>query len=128
MDELFTEFEFYESTDYNINEINGMPLPSDYLEFMHKHNGGEGNVGKYAYIQLVQLEELIEYSNIYEMEKYFPHCFAFGTDLGGNLFCYDFKKKIYFSIDACSRSEEDIMFKSGSFEEFIRSWDKQFEE
>ena len=40
MEELFKEFEFNESTNYDIKEINGMQLPSDYLEFMHKHNGG----------------------------------------------------------------------------------------
>lgn len=46
MEELFKEFEFNESTTCDITEINGMQLPRDYLEFMHEHNGGEGDVGK----------------------------------------------------------------------------------
>ena len=45
MEELFKEFEFNESTTCDITEINGMQLPRDYLEFMHEHNGGEGDLG-----------------------------------------------------------------------------------
>ena len=46
-----------------IKEINGMQLPNDYLEFMHKHNGGEGDVGKNSYMQFIKLEELVDYNN-----------------------------------------------------------------
>ncbi len=52
LEELFKEFEFNESIDYDIKEINGVQLSSDYLEFMHKHNGGEGDVGKNSYMDL----------------------------------------------------------------------------
>ena len=52
LEELFKEFEFKESIDYDIKEINGVQLSSDYLEFMHKHNGGEGDVGKNSYMDL----------------------------------------------------------------------------
>ena len=34
---------------------------------MHKHNGGEGDVGKNSYIQLIKLEELVDYN--YELLK-----------------------------------------------------------
>ena len=67
MEELFKDFEFNESTDYNIKEINGNQLPSDYLEFMYKHNGGEGDVGKNSYMQFIKLEELVDYNNDYEI-------------------------------------------------------------
>ena len=128
MEDLFSEFEFNEGTNYDLKEINGMELPDDYLEFMHKHNGGEGNVGNNSYMQIVRLEEVIEYNNDYEVFEYFPDCFAFGTDLGGNLFCYNLKRKFYFSIDACSMEDDDIMFEADSFYEFIEGWDEQFEE
>ena len=54
MEELFKEFEFNESTTCDITEINGMQLPRDYLEFMHEHNGGEGDVGKNSYMQFIK--------------------------------------------------------------------------
>lgn len=77
MEELFKDFEFNESTDYDIKEIYGNQLPSDYLQFMHKHNGGEGNVGKNSYMQFIKLEELVEYNNDYQISNHFPDCFAF---------------------------------------------------
>ena len=105
-----------------------MKLPIDYLEFMHKHNGGEGDVGKNSYIQLIKLEELVDYNNDYEISKHFPNCFAFGGDLGGNHFCYNFTSKEYFAIDCCTTGLEDSYCKASSLYEFIKNWDKQFEE
>lgn len=57
MKDMFTEFDFNEKTDYRIEEVNGVKLPADYLEFMHQHNGGEGCVGENLYMQLYKLEE-----------------------------------------------------------------------
>ncbi len=128
MDELFTEFEFNENTDYDIKEINGMQLPNDYLEFMDKHNGGEGNVGKNSYMQFIKLEELIDYNNDYEIFKYYPNCFCFGGDLGGNHFCYNFITKEYFAIDCCTTGLKDSYCKASSLYEFIENWNRQFEE
>ncbi len=124
MEELFLEFRFNESTDYELNEINGMKLPEDYLEFMHKHNGGEGNVGKKSYMQLKKLEEVMDYNYDYGFFEYFPDCFAFGTDLGGMLFSYHLKDGYYFAIDACSMGEDDIVYQSHSFQELIEKWDE----
>ena len=100
MNELFKEFEFNKKTEYTINEINGNLLPKDYLNFMLEHNGGEGNVGNNSYMQILKLEELIDYNNDYDIFKLFPTCFAFETDLGGNHFCYNFENKEYFAIDS----------------------------
>lgn len=126
MDELFTEFKFNENTDYDIKEINGMQLPNDYLEFMHRHNGGEGNVGKNSYMQFIKLEELIDYNNGYEIFKYYPNCFCFGGDLGGNHFCYNFTTKEYFAIDCCTSAIEDSYCKASSLYEFIITWDNEW--
>ena len=44
--EKWNEFEF--NVSYNggdIEKINGVVLPKDYIEFMKKHNGGEGDIG-----------------------------------------------------------------------------------
>lgn len=34
---------------------------------MHKHTGGEGDVGKNSYMQFIKLEELVDYNNDYEI-------------------------------------------------------------
>ena len=128
MEELFKEFEFNESTTCDITEINGMQLPNDYLEFMHEHNGGEGDVGKNSYMQFIKLEELTDYNNDYQIFKWFPNCFAFGGDLGGNHFCYNFITNEYFAVDCCTGGLEDSYCKAVSLYKFIKNWDKQFEE
>ena len=117
---MFTNFEFNQGTDF-IPEYN---LPQDYLAFMHQHNGGEGPVGKNAYMQLVPLEELVSFNKDYEIEKYLPDIILFGTDLGGTLFGYDTKKKMYAAIDACSMSGEDVWYKGKTFNEFIAAVDQ----
>ena len=33
MDEMFKDFDFNNKTDYKINEVNGIKLLKDYLEF-----------------------------------------------------------------------------------------------
>ena len=125
-DELFHDFEFNKGTDSDIKEINGMLLPDDYLAFMHKHNGGEGNVGKNAYMQFIRLEELLDYNNDYDIFEYCPNCFCFGGDLGGNHFCYNFITKEFFAIDCCSLDIEDSYCHAFSLYEFIATWDNEW--
>lgn len=124
MDEMFAEFEFNEASEYTIQEVNGVPIPQDYLEFMSRHNGGEGNVGENSYMQLVKLEELEKFNRDYQISEYLSGIFIFGTDLGGMLFGYDSKKGLYCSIDSCSLSEEDILYAGRTFEEFAEEMDK----
>ena len=76
-------------------------------------------------MQIFKLEELIDYNNGYEIFKYFPDCFAFGTDLGGNNFCYNFKTKMYFAIDSISTNVDDAYCKAPTLYTFIEKWDKQ---
>lgn len=124
MDEMFAEFEFNEASEYTIQEVNGVPIPQDYLEFMSRHNGGEGNVGENSYMQLVKLEELEKFNRDYQISEYLSGIFIFGTDLGGMLFGYDSKKGLYCSIDSCSLGEEDIIYAGRTFEEFAEEMDK----
>lgn len=118
---MFTEFEFNPSTDF----IPDMDLPEDYLSFMHQHNGGEGPVGKNAYMQLIPLEELDSFNTDYEVEKYLPDIVLLGTDLGGILFGFDKKKEIYCAVDSCSMIEEDVRYAGHSFDEFIKAIDQE---
>ena len=42
-----------------IEKINDVVLPNDYIEFMKKHNGGQGDIGE-TWLILYRLEELQE--------------------------------------------------------------------
>lgn len=128
MEDLFMDFEFNKSTNYKIKEIDGMPLPNDYLEFMKKHNGGVGCVGKNSYMNLKKLEELIEFNKINETTKWLPNCFCFGGDGGGNQFCYNFITKEYFAVDCCAININDNYCRASSLNEFITKWDNTLDD
>lgn len=130
IEEKFENFEFNSNNQNIISNVNGLELAMDYYEFMKKHNGngGEGDFGLNSYIQILNMDELEEYNEMYEIQKSFPNCVAIGTDLGGNHFMYDTNSKKYFSIDCCSMVYEDIMYEENSFEEFLLRWDKELSE
>lgn len=123
MNDMFTEFEFDPPTDCDITQVHSMPLPRDYLEFMHAHNGGEGAVGENAYLQLVPLEELEQFNLDYNIFEYLDGIYIFGTDLGGSLFGYKPETQTYCAIDPCSIDEQDIFWAGNDFEGFIRALD-----
>ena len=125
MEELFERFEFNEATDFVIEAVNGVRLPAEYLEFMHRHDGGEGDFGKNAYIQLFRLEELEEVNTEYGIPEYLAGWAAWGTDLGGNLFVYSEKENTYAAADACSLGEDDLMYREDSWQGFLQRWDRE---
>ena len=60
----WNEFEFnkpYEGSE--ISSINGISLPEQYIDFMKRHNGGEGDIGE-SWLILFALEELQEMNMI----------------------------------------------------------------
>ncbi len=52
-----------------IEKINDVVLPNDYIEFMKKHNGGQGDIGE-TWLILYRLEELQEINDDYEIEYF----------------------------------------------------------
>lgn len=64
-------------------------LPSDYVEFMKLHNGGEGPVGEYGYLAIWDTNEIID-TNIHR--KYFipiSELLYFASDRSGLLYAFD---------------------------------------
>ena len=57
-------------------------LPNDYLQFLGRHNGGEGFVGEH-YLVLWKAEELIEFNRDYQVDEYAPGVFLFGSNGAG---------------------------------------------
>ncbi len=66
MVEMFKACDFNNKTDYNINEVNGIKLSKDYLEFMSKNNWWERTIGKNIYGCFYNLEELVDVNDIEE--------------------------------------------------------------
>lgn len=66
----------------------GRPLPLDYLQFLRRHNGGEGFVGE-GYLILWKAEELDAFNREYEVNDYAPGLFLFGSNGGGEGFAFD---------------------------------------
>lgn len=66
----------------------GVALPSDYLEFLREHNGGEGFLGE-NYIIFWKAEELSDFNREYEVESYAPGIFLFASSGGGEAYGFD---------------------------------------
>lgn len=127
MEEMFSEFNFNEIPSEVITEVNGLKLPEDYIEFMKKHNGGEGNIGNNSYGCFFKLEELEELNNEYGAQEEWPGYIIIGSDMGDNLWAYNPEKKIYCQIDSCNIDEDAYYTISNSLESFLKEMDKELE-
>jgi hypothetical protein len=72
-----------------VESASGVRLPPDYVEFLHRANGGEGFVGPNAYVIFWPVEELLEMNKGYEAPRYAPGLLLFGSDGGGEAFAFD---------------------------------------
>lgn len=66
----------------------GRSLPSDYLQFISEHDGGEGFVGE-NYLILWRIDELATFNREYEVEIYAPGILLFGSNGGGEGYGFD---------------------------------------
>lgn len=78
-----------------INDVEkrfGVAFPESYREFLLVSNGGEGPVGVNGYAMLWKVEELFDFNQSYEVEKYAHGLLLFGSDGGGEAFALDLVK------------------------------------
>ena len=102
----WNEFEFNNPYEGKIiNEINGVELPRQYIDFMLLHNGGEGDLGETWFI-LYPMEELEEINEDYEVDRYLPGRIIIGSNGGGELYGIDSEGN-YFNVPEMM-DEEDI--------------------
>jgi len=67
-----------------------LELPTEYVEFLRRSNGGEGEFGtEPGWFQIWPAEEVIQYNREYEVQRWLPGFFAFGSSGGGMLFVFD---------------------------------------
>src|SRR5262245_14497856 len=67
----------------------GVQLPEDYAQFLRDTNGGEGPMGRDAYVMLWRVEELSSMNKAYMVTLYAPGLLLFGSDGGGEAFAFD---------------------------------------
>lgn len=70
----------------------GRHLPQDYRDFLQKNDGGEGFISD-NYVILWRAGELIEFNREYEVKKYAPGLFLFGSDGGGEGYGFDMREQ-----------------------------------
>lgn len=71
-----------------LSSILGLPLPHDYLNFLKQHDGGEGFIGN-SYVVFWRTSELADFNREYEVNRYAPGIFLFGSNGGGEGYGFD---------------------------------------
>ncbi len=127
-EEMFKEFEFNEKPEIVFENVKGLELPDDYLDFMREHNGGEGPLGEYGYGCFYRFEELEEINDEYEVQDNWPGYVVIGSDMSGQLWAYNPEKKIYCQIDSMNIDDDTYYTQAESFEEFLRKMDEELAE
>ena len=124
---MFKEFEFNKKPKKMIVEVSGLALPEDYLDFMRKHNGGEGPIGKNNYGRFYRLEELEEINEKYNVQNNWPGYIVIGG-IDDTLWAYNPGIKVYCQIDSCNIDDDTYYTISNSFQEFLIKMDEELED
>ena len=91
------EFIFNEPyTGDEVERINDVILPEQYIDFMKEHNGGEGDIGE-TWLVLFPLEVLQGMNDAYSIEEFLPGHIIIGTNGGGELYGIDAEGN-YFNV------------------------------
>ena len=91
-----------------IKQINNVVLPKQYLEFMKKHNGGEGDLGE-TWLVLFPLEELQEINDDYCIQDFLPDHIIIGSNGNGELYGIDSSGN-YFNVPIMMDEEDVTVF------------------
>lgn len=77
---------------------NGFPVSDDFIEFYSKFNGGCGEVEDYLYIEIWNLNKIIEWNEKYEVSENIDNVLIFGSDGGDEALGYDYKTGKYLIV------------------------------
>lgn len=80
-----------EETLRDVVQSLGHSLPPDYLQFLRRHDGGEGFIGN-NYLILWRSEELSSFNREYEVNQYAPGLLLFGSNGGGEGYGFDMRE------------------------------------
>ena len=90
----------------NVTEINGVKLPQSYIDFMLKHNGGEGDIGQ-TWLLLYRIEELKKINDEYGLSDILPNHIVIGSNGGEEFYGID-ANGMFFNIPSLF-DEQDVI-------------------
>jgi hypothetical protein len=99
-------------------------LPDQYLEFLARTNGAEGELAlEPGWVQVWPAEEALVASEEYEIPQYLPGYFAFGGNGGGELFVFPLSgaSRPIFMVPAVGMSREHLIEVATDFASFERA-------
>src|SRR4029453_3043958 len=80
-------------------------LPDSYLFQLENSNGGEGDLAvNPGWIAFWPAENIITWNADYEVDKWLPGFFGFGSNGGGELFAFDVRRGAPYLIVMCRSS------------------------
>jgi hypothetical protein len=99
----------------------GFEFPVDYVEVMREMNGGEGEIGENCWLNLWQIEKLIDINRKYDyLMKGIPDYFLFGKDSADTGYAFHKKEKTINEFGLLSSFPRDRIKMIGySFAEFL---------
>jgi hypothetical protein len=105
-----------------VMEKAGFGFPADYTEVMKAYNGGEGSIGKNAWLILYPIEDLIQVNTDYGvLMEQIPDYFLFGKDAADTGFAFHKQYGTYHAFGLMSDFKADnIDYCGNSFFEFVR--------
>jgi hypothetical protein len=100
----------------------GRPLPMVYLDAMRIANGGVGFIGA-RHVHLWKVEELIERNKRYEVARYAPSLFLFGSNGGGEAYAFNLTKsdEVVYEVPFIGLDVKEALPIAKSFSAFVPS-------
>lgn len=104
---------------YSVEELK-INFPHDYVDFMLKGNGGEGNIGT-SYLRLWKMEDLAESNEDYGVNDFAPGLLIIGSDGAGTAYGFDLRSEIskLVEVDFIGLDINNPRYSWNSFFEFI---------
>jgi cell wall assembly regulator SMI1 len=102
-------------------------FPGEYRDFLKLTNGGEGLIGSGGYAAFWRVEELQTFNREYEVDKYAPGLFFFGSDGGGEAFAFDLRtpQLAIVQVPFIGMSVPDANAVASNFPEFLTALAQQ---
>ncbi len=102
--------------DFNIDK--------EYLNFISKHNGAEGDVGTEQYLSLWDIENILACNPYYEDVEECLNLFFFGTDGSNYGYAFDKTTEKVVGIDFLEIGNSAPRILGDSFKDFLKSFNK----
>ena len=105
-----------------LRATNAKPLPSEFIEYLRRANGGEGFLGD-RYAVLWRAEELLKFNQDYQTTDLAPELFLIGSNGGGEAYAFDQSSvsSTVFSVPFIGMEYQYIVKIADCFSSFVSS-------